>query len=121
MTHSVNKIKLPRVIRTKVIKRNRVRISIERQRALHRHVHDHQPLAAESVREHLDGVADQQPGPRKRVEDAEHPDKEDHGLVGALEAVLTVQTGCQRPDNKGAAHAARGSEESKTTAELVDE
>lgn len=109
------------MIRTKVVEGDRVGVGVEGKRALDRHVHDHQALATESVGEDLDRVADEQTGPGERVEDAEDPDEEDHGLVGALGAVLSVETGSQGPEDEGAAHTGGGSEESRPTAELVNE
>ena len=96
-------------------------ISVEGERGLNAEVHDHQALGAEPVRENLDGVADKQTGPGERVEDLEDPDEEDHGLVGALGLVLAIETRAKSPEDKGAAHATGGSEESSATANSVDE
>lgn len=107
--------------RSKGLESDGVGVGVQGEGTLNGHVHDHETLATESVGEDLDGVANQQTRPGERVEDAEDPDEENHGLVGALGAVLSVQARSEGPEDEGAKHAASGSEESRATADLVDE
>ena len=128
-TYGVDEVKPPGVVLVlgmvlagaKGLESDGVGVGVEGKSALDRHVHDHETLATKLVGEDLDGVADEETGPGERVENAKDPDEEDHGLVGALGALLTVQGGCESPEDEGAEHTTGGSEEESAAINLVNE
>lgn len=117
--YSVDQVQLPGVA-GKVVKRVGVGVVVEREGGLDGQVDNHETLGTQLVRQDLDGVADEETGPREGVEEAKQPDEEDHGVVGAGRAVLLVQAGRQGPEDEGHEHAARGGEEDGSATEAVD-
>jgi len=105
----------------KVLEGKRVGVDVEGKGGLNGDVHDHETLATEPVGQNLDGVTDQETGPGDRVHDSEHPDEEDHGLVGAGGSVLVPETGGEGPEDEGGEHTTGGGKEHGPTADLVDE
>lgn len=104
-----------------VLKGNGVGVDVEGESGLDGDVHDHETLGTQSVGENLDGVADEETRPGERVHDSEEPDEEDHGLVGTRSALLVPEGRGDGPEDEGTEHATGGSQESRATAELVDE
>lgn len=103
-----------------MVKSNRVSVVVEGEGSLDDEVDEHETLGTQLVGQDLDGVADEETGPGEGVEEAEEPDEEDHGVVGAWGAVLLVQTGAESPEDEGHEHAAGRGEEDGTATELVD-
>lgn len=119
-TYSVDEVQLPGVW-LEGLEADGVGVRVEGQGNLDRQIHDHETLGAQVVRQDLDGVSDEQARPGERVEDAEDPDEDDHGVPAALGALVLVQAGAERPEDKGHQHAAGGGQEGRAAAQLVDE
>lgn len=105
----------------KVLEGLGVCVDVEGESGLDGDVEDHETLGAQPVGQDLNGVADEEAGPSDGVEDAKHPNEEDHGDVGARRAILIVEGRREGPEDEGAEHARRGDQEGGAAAELVDE
>lgn len=103
-TYSVDEVELPGAL-AEVVESDGVGIGVEGQGSLNREVHDHETLGTQLVRQDFDGIADEQTGPGERVEDAENPNEDDHGVVGTGLVVLVVEGRGERPEDEGAEHA----------------
>ena len=60
---SVDGVEFPLGTFPRSVHRNRVDLTIQSERSLHRDIHDHQALGAELERQNLDSVRDQETGP----------------------------------------------------------
>lgn len=89
----------------KVVKGEGIGVDVERKRGLDGHVHNHEALGAQLVRQDLNCVGDQKAGPSQGVHDAKQPDEEDHGLFGARGRMLLIQTTGKSPEDEGEEHA----------------
>lgn len=117
----VDDVQLPGVRLAERLERDRVGVRVEAQRRLDHDVEDHEALGPQLVRQDLDRVPDQQARPGDRVEEAEQPDEEDHGVVGPGRAVLAVQACAEGPKDEHDEHARGRGEEHRSAAPSVNE
>lgn len=102
------------------VKGDRVGVGVESEGGLDGQVHDHETLGTQLVRQNFDGIADEQTGPGHGVEDTVNPDEDDHGIAGALLAVLIVEARRESPEDESDEHAGGGGQEHGPTADLVN-
>ena len=98
-----------------------VEVGVEEEGDLDGHVEEHEALGADRVGENLDGVADEEAGPAAGVEDAVHPDEEDHAGVGTRGLVLLVEAAGEGPEEESDQHAASGEQEGEAAVDALGE
>lgn len=117
----VDAVQLPLAALPDAVHGDGVDVVVDDERDVDGDVHDHHALGAELEGQDLDGVGDEETGPRKGVAHTVEPEEDDNGDAGAGVfglAVLRAGDGCGHETQK---HTAGGCEEERATTDAVTE